>query len=87
MSPLPRPSLSLNIPKTGSSFTSRFFDAADWIQFRRRCGLTRLAVPNRAGIEIVWAIKSHGPAWGNLGGRSGDHHAGYLRDPIHFDAP
>ena len=81
MRPLPRPSLCLNIPKTGSSFTSRFFDAADWLQFRRRCGLTRLAVPNRAGIEIVRAIKRHGPTWGNLGCRSGDHHAGYASLP------
>ena len=81
MRPLPRPSLCLNIPKTGSSFTSRFLDAADWLQFRRRCGLTRLAAPNRTGIEIVRGIKRHGPAWGNLGCRSGDHHAGYASLP------
>ena len=43
---MPRPSLCLNIPKTGSSFTSRFFDAADWLELRRRCGLGRLAAPN-----------------------------------------
>ena len=44
MASLPRPSLAaearrstcLNIPKIGSSFTSRFFDAADWLEFRRR---------------------------------------------------
>ena len=77
MTSLPRPSLCLNIPKTGSSFTSRFFDAADWLELRRRGGLTRLAVPNRAGIEIVRRIKRHGPAWGNLGCRSWHHHAGY----------
>ena len=77
MTSLPRPSLCLNIPKTGSSFTSRFFDAADWLELRRRGGLTRLAVPNRAGIEIVRRIKRHGPAWGNLGCRSPHHHAGY----------
>ena len=77
MTSLPRPSLCLNIPKTGSSFTSRFFDAADWLEVRRRCGLARLAVPNRAGIEIVRRIKRHGPAWGNLGCRSWHHHAGY----------
>ena len=78
---MPRPSLCLNIPKTGSSFTSRFFDAADWLEIRRQCGLTRLAVPSRAGIEIVRRIKRHGPAWGNLGCRSWDHHAGYSSLP------
>ena len=81
MTSLPRPSLCLNIPKTGSSFTGRFFDAADWLEFRRRCGLARLAVPNRAGIEIVRRIKRHGPAWGNLGCRSWHHHAGYSSLP------
>ena len=77
MTSLPRPSLCLNIPRTGSTFTSRLFDAADWLELRRRCGLTRLAVPNRASIEIVRRIKRYGPAWGNLNCRSWHHHAGY----------
>ena len=69
---MPRPSLCLNIPKTGSSFTSRFFDAADWLELRRRCGLGRLAAPNRASVEIVeadqalraWLGKPHLPILG-----------------------
>ena len=63
---MPRPSLCLNIPKTGSRFTRRFFDAADWLELRRRCGLGRLAAPNRASVEIVKRIKRYGPGWGNL---------------------
>ena len=77
MAPLPRQSLCLNIPKTGSSFTTRFFDAADWLELGRRCGRRRLAAPNRVEIEIVRRIKRHGPAWGNLACRAWDHHAGY----------
>ena len=78
---MPRPSLCLNIPKTGSSFTSRFFDAADWLELRRRCGLGRLASPNRASVEIVRRIKRYGPGWGNLTCRFWDHHAGYSSLP------
>ena len=78
---MPRPSLCLNIPKTGSSFTSRFFDAADWLELRRRCGLGRLAAPNRASVEIVRRIKRYGPGWGNLTCRFWDHHAGYSSLP------
>ena len=63
---MPRPSLCLNIPKTGSRFTRRFFDAADWLELRGRCGLGRLAAPNRASVEIVKRIKRYGPGWGNL---------------------
>ena len=43
--------------------------------------VARLAVPNRAGIEIVRRIKRHGPAWGNLGCRSWHRHAGYSSLP------
>ena len=78
---MPRPSLCLNIPKTGSSFTSRFFDAADWLELRRRCGLGRLAAPNRASVEIVRRIKRYGPGWGNLTCRFWDHHVGYSSLP------
>ena len=78
---MPRPSLCLNIPKTGSSFTSRFFDGADWLELRRRCGLGRLAAPNRASVEIVRRIKRYGPGWGNLTCRFWDHHAGYSSLP------
>ena len=78
---MPRPSLCLNIPKTGSSFTSRFFDAADWLELRRRCGLGRLGAPNRASVEIVRRIKRYGPDWGNLTCRFRDHHAGYSSLP------
>ena len=81
MAPLPRPSLCLNIPKTGSSFTSRFFDAADWLELKSRLGWGRPAMPNRAGIEIVRQIKRRGPAWGNLSCRAWDHHAGYSSLP------
>ena len=63
---MPRPSLCLNIPKTGFRFTRRFFDAADRLELRRRCGLGRLAAPNRASVEIVKRIKRYGPGWGNL---------------------
>ena len=78
---VPSPSLCLNIPKTGSSFTSRFFDAADWLELRRRCGLGRLAAPNRASVELVRRIKRYGPGWGNLTCRFWDHHAGYSSLP------
>ena len=80
MTSLPGSSLCLHIPKTGSSYVSRFFDAADWLEFRRRYHLARLArptVPYRAGIEVVRQIKRHGPAWGNLSCRARAHHAGY----------
>ena len=83
---MPRPSLCLNIPKTGSSFTSRFFDAADWLELRRRCGLGRLAAPNRASVEIVRRIKRYGPGWGNLTCRFWDHHAGYSSLPSDLSA-
>ncbi len=78
---MPRPSLCLNISKTGSSFTSRFFDAADWLELRRRCGLGRLAAPNRASVELVKRIKRYGPGWGNLTCRLWNHHAGYSSLP------
>ena len=60
--------------KIGSSYVSRFFDAADWLEIGRRCGPTHLPLPNRAGIEIVRRLKRHGPAWGNLACRAWDHH-------------
>ena len=78
---VPRPSLCLNIPKTGSGFTTRFFDAADWLEFKRRLGRYRLAVPNWTTIRMVRRIKRYGPARGNLSSRSWDHHAGYSSLP------
>ena len=78
---MPGQSLCLNIPKSGSSFTSRFFDGADWLELRRRCGLGRLAVPNWTSIQIVRRIKRYGPGWGNLTCRFRDHHAGYSSLP------
>ena len=78
---LPRPSVLLNIPKTGSTFTRRFFDAADVLAFRRRFGSRRLRVPGRAGIELVRRLKRHGPAYGNLNCRLAHHHTGVSRLP------
>ena len=36
---MPPPSVCLNIPKTGPSFTDWFLHAADWLQFKRAGGL------------------------------------------------
>ena len=81
MPPLPRPSLCLNVPKTGSSYTARFFNAADWLELGRRCGLNRLRVPNRAAVEAVKRIKRHWLEYGNLNCRVWNHHAGYSTLP------
>ena len=78
---LPRPSLCLNVPKTGSSYLRRFFDAADWLELRRRCGLGRLTLPLRTSTAVVSAIKRHGPAFGNLNCRIREHHTGYSQLP------
>ena len=78
---LPRPSVCLNVPKTGSTFSNRFLDAADWLHLRRACGLTRLRVPNRAEIEIVRPIKRYALTFGSLNCRLWDHHAGYSTWP------
>ena len=74
---LPRASLCLNIPKTGTTWVRHFFNAADWLELRRLAGLERLVVPSRAGTATVEAIKRHGPGFGNLTCRAPDHHAGY----------
>ena len=78
---LPRPSLCLNIPKTGSSYMRHFFDAADWLELKRRCGLGHRAVPLRASLEFVRMAKRYGPAYGNINCRAWDHHAGYSSLP------
>ena len=61
---MPQPSVCLNIPKTGPSFTHRFLNAADWLQFKRACGLDRLSVPNRASIEALKRIERLGVTYG-----------------------
>ena len=78
---LPKPSLCLNIPKTGSSWMRHFLDAADWLELKRRCGLSPRRVPLRAGLRFVRMAKRHGPAWGNVNCRVPDHHAGYSSLP------
>ena len=78
---LPKPSLCLNIPKTGSSWMRHFFDAADWLELKRRCGLGHCTAPLRASLELVRMGKRYGPAWGNINCRARDHHAGYSSLP------
>ena len=78
---LPRPSLCLNIPKTGSSWMRHVFDAADWLELKRRCGLGHRAPPLRASLEFVRMAKRYGPEWGSLNCRARDHHAGYRSLP------
>ena len=74
---LPRPSICLYIPKTGSTWADWFFNAADWLSLRRSFRSRRLTVPHRTSLELVRRIKRHGPAFGNLNCRTGDHHTGY----------
>ncbi len=74
---LPKTSLCLNIPKTGTTYVRRFLNAADWLELRRLAGLKRLAVPSLPAVAAVEAIKRHGPAFGSLNCRAPDHHAGY----------
>ena len=62
---LPRPSICLHIPKTGSTWVDWFFNAADWLSLRRSFRARRLAMPHRASLELVRRIKRHGPAFGN----------------------
>ena len=78
---LPRPSLCLNIPKTGSSWMRNVFDAADWLELKRRCGLGHRTPPLRASLELVRMVKRCGPAWGSLDCRAREHHAGYRSLP------
>ena len=78
---VPRPSVLLNIPKTGTSFARRFFDSADLLAFRRRCGVDRLSVPSRAGMHLARLLKRHGIAYGNLNCRVRYPHTGYSELP------
>ena len=78
---LPRPSICLHIPKTGSTWVDWFFSAADWLSLRRSLRSRRLAMPHRASLELVRRIKRHGPAFGNLNCRTGDHHTRYAGLP------
>ena len=70
---LPRPSICLHIPKTGSTWVDWIFNAADWLSLRRSFHSRRLAMPHRASLELVRRIKRHGPAFGNLNCRTGGH--------------
>lgn len=78
---LPRPSLCLNVPKTGTQFMNRFLDAADWLHLKRACGLRRLRPPGGAAIRLVRRIKRHGIEFGNLNSRLHHYHAGYSSCP------
>ena len=78
---LPEPSLCLNIPKTGSTFTDRFFNAADWLELKRRCGLKHLSVPNRASVGVVKRLKRRWLEYGNLNCRIRHFHTGYSALP------
>ena len=78
---LPRPSVCLNIPKTGSTNTVWFFGAADWLHLKRACSLRRLGVPNRASLRALNRIKRLGLAYGNLNGHLPVHHAAYSTLP------
>ena len=78
---LPRPSLCLNVPKTGSTYTVRFFNAADSLELGRRARLNRLRLPNRMTVEVVKRIKRHWLEYGNLNCRVWAHHAGYSTLP------
>lgn len=78
---LPRPSLCLNVPKTGTTYTARFMAAADWLQLRRACRVRRLRLPHRAEIEAVNTVKRLGATFGNLNPRLARHHADYSTWP------
>ena len=78
---LPRPSICLHIPKTGSTWVDWFFNAADWLMLRRSLGLRRPVLPGRARLELIRRIKRHGPAFGNLNCRARAHHTGYAGLP------
>lgn len=78
---LPRPSLCLNLPKTGSTYTARFFAAADWLHLQHACGLRRLHVPARLALESMNAFKRLGVRHGSLNPLLPAHHAGYSALP------
>ena len=78
---LPTPSLCLNVPKTGTTYTARFMAAADWLHLRRACRIRRLRLPNRAEVEAVNAVKRLGAGFGNLNPRLAQHHADYSTWP------
>ena len=78
---LPKTSVCLHIPKTGTRYVAWFFNAADWLELRRACGLRRPVLPRRPGIELAKRIKRHGPAFGNLNCRLANHHAPYSAWP------
>ena len=76
MSMLPKSSLCLNVPKTGTSFIKDFFDAADYLELKHLCGLKYLTMPNPIGREVVKRIKKYGFKYGNRNCRF-KHHVGY----------
>ena len=78
---LPKPSLCLNVPKTGTTYTVRFMAAADWLHLRRTCRFRRLRLPHRAETEALNALKRLGATFGNLNPRLAQHHADYSKLP------
>lgn len=78
---LPGTSLCLNIPKTGTSYTARFFAAADWLHLKHACRLRGLYVPNRAAVEFMNTFKRLGVRYGSLNPALRRHHTGYSTLP------
>ena len=78
---LPKPSFCLNIPKTGTTFTDFFLNAADWLELKRLCRLNDLTVPHHSTLKILKAIKRYGFPFGNLNCRVWTGHAGYSMLP------
>ncbi len=74
---MPRASVCLHLPKTGTTYTDRFFAAADWLQLRRACRLRRLRMPSSLEIGVLGALKRLGLRYGNLSPALRDRHAGY----------
>ena len=62
---LPKSSLCLNVPKTGTVFIRYFFDSADYLELKRLCGLKYLTMPNPIGREAVRRIKKYGFKYGS----------------------
>ena len=63
---LPGKSVCLDIPRTGTTWTNRFFNAADWLELKRACGWRQPNTPGRRGMAIANSLKRQGFAFGNL---------------------
>ena len=74
---LPKASFCLNIPRTGTTFLSFFFNNADYLELKRRIGLNYLTVSSQASLNFVKAVKRYSFEYGNLNCRLSHHHAGY----------